>query len=222
MGDRPDLPRIKPDKAPSYFNREAGGWGYLGGFIGSTIATISILGKKVDYKSINKTLGIALGIQTVGLVFGAIKGHARQEKEMTEGRVVKSPTIWNSGYFSGATIGALVLLPISLANHFGKMKLPMSMVALATEFGAGTLGMYKRKESMQQDFDKAMGLRQQEIGAVKEKLHVLERTTTMPTSYKNSVSAAEAEALAEKQGGATSHAEQLAASASEAEFVRGT
>src|SRR6478736_1706894 len=44
MADRYDLPKIKPDKQPSYFNREAGGWGLLGGFA-AAVAAVPFLTK---------------------------------------------------------------------------------------------------------------------------------------------------------------------------------
>jgi hypothetical protein len=215
MADRPDLPRIKPAQQPTYFNREAGGWAFLGSFVGT------LVGLAASAKEITRTNGasgktkffaIALGTEAIAAVFGAIKGKTRQEREQVEGRVVKDPTYLNSGFFSGAIVGGLITFPIDLLLE--KAKVSRSVTGTIGQiglWGGGALGLKIRKDSQQHDYDQAIGLRQQEIGVMKDKLHKMERTVQPhPASFKDSVSADESALLEAKQktGG---HADRAAA-----------
>lgn len=229
MGDRTDLPKIKPDKQPSFFNREAGGWGLLGGITASVVGIFAVGGKMFkDMAKLSASNGLTeeaasnlrkkntpllLGIlgagYATGIVFGGLKGLDRQKKEQQEGRVVKQPTIWNSGIFSGWLIGALVNIPVNLALQ--AVKAPNLLIKLtvpATWIGGMVIGSNQRKASMQRDFDQATAQRHEEISGLKQQVRALEQTVA-PASYKDSVTPAESAALTAKQDTKQAHADKL-------------
>ncbi len=218
MSNRTDLPRITPDKAPTLFNREAGGWAYLGGTV-AAVATVPYVLKE-SFKAVRRgetriknqlpVLGTVFGAQIIGGLYGAMKGKARQEREMVEGRVVKDPTIWNSGFFGGAMLGGVAILPLTLLLNAGKISpLMYNLISIPIGLGACIKGMSNRKQDMQHDFERSTALRQQEIDVAKMRLETLESTIAHSGSYKDSVSSEEAALLAAKQDTKTAHADKL-------------
>lgn len=222
MSERYDLPRIPSATPPTPLNREAGVWGLVGSFVGgfagwgiaSLLATTAawtagsalVVGAGTAALIGAPVLGIALGI-----AHGGAKGRARQIDELQNGRVVKDPTYLNSGILSGflmadvigltAVVGALVLgVTIAPVIAAGLAFLPL--VAAIT-------GSIMRQTSMQQDYDAAIRIRQQELATAR--LRAPEQAMgRAPTIYKDSVTAQETALLESKQAAAkTSFAETV-------------
>lgn len=215
MNDRPDLPRIHPDEPVSFFNREAGGWGLLGNTLGGVAAAVSLIGQNIKnaqkgipvapetmVKSLPLIISITLGATAIGTIFGGLKGMDRQKREKEEGRVVKTPTGWNSGIWGGWLGGILLAIPVRMAHIHGVIGAKAAFITGAVlEIGGMIVGSNLRKSSMERDFNKAIAQRNQEIGALKEQTKMLEQTVAPGKNYKNSVSAEESQALEGKLAG---------------------
>ena len=211
MGIRADLPKIKSDEQPSFFNREAGMWGEVGSILGG-LASLVIPNRAVKY-------GVVATVAGAGVVLGGLQGLSRQKEEAINGRVVKDPSYWNSGILSGSLVAGLITMPFGYFLAKPEALLSGSTTALATVglataawLGGVIAGSVMRKNSMQRDFDKAVELQNQEKARAKELLESVakgkghEMDAPVP-SYKNSVTPDEAAALAEKQKSADhSHA----------------
>ncbi len=194
MGERSDLPRIKPEKEPSYFNHTAG----LYGDIAQTAGYVADGVVKTKYwQPISLVLGAAIG---------GVIGKAKQEREAVEGRIVKTPSIWNVGIFTGSAVASALVLPVSLT-----LQQPTGLAALllgAAPIVGSAVGMVVRKKELQKDFDKAMSIRNQELAELKM-LKKQQAKALEPEGYKNTVTPEEAALLADKQSPVVSHEEAL-------------
>ena len=197
MGERKDLPKIIPQEKPTIFNREAGGWGIAGGMVGDVAGSFT---RNAATKSVLVYAGTA-----AGALYGGLKGKARQQKEQVEGRVVKKPTVWNGGIWNGLFVAGLVCIPF--ASIFEKAaqgainSIPLLTAVSSLVVVAPIVGSVMRKNSMKRDLKQAEALRdeQQAKGQGIAQEITAGQGQEQPLSYKNSVSPAEAAALAEKQ-----------------------
>jgi hypothetical protein len=243
MAERTDLPKIKPTEAPSLFNHEAGKWGAVGGLVASTAAALHVHSSvkkqiqsmiaehgiealhraKLDGKALlssgRKMIGLLLGVELVGGFVGGLFGKSQQEKDVNEGRTVKTPGYWNKGILSGWLAVAIPVQIISLfrtneANvldmNFQQRKSIYGFIAVV---GGAIVGSIMRKNSLQKDFDQAVALRDQQQAQL---IHGAAKA--QQPGYMNSVNTSEAAELAQKQAAKnSSHADaaQQAAAASE-------
>ena len=204
MGDRKDLPKITPQEKPTLFNREAGGWGVVGNIVGGVAGSFS---GNAATKTMVQYAGTA-----AGALYGGLKGKARQQKEQVEGRVVKKPTVWNSGFWGGAVVSSLVIAPIAhfnsktieaaaAAGHASPLLAGVGLGLFTLGLAAPIYGSLHRKKSMQRDLEQAKALQanQQAQAQGMGQDVTVGQVQEQPLSYKNSVSPAEAAALAEKQ-----------------------
>lgn len=185
MADRYDLPKIKPEGQPSLINHGAG-VGAFWGFLAGGVASIAVPQK---FKVAVKWGGAALG----GFL-GGTQEKSQQEREQTEGRVVKTPGYWNKGIISGLMVTEVVAAPILAftkvkAGTLGGLALIGGMVA----------GSVMRKNELKHDFDRAVAVRDEETNALRSQLRASQIANGTSASYMNSVSAPEAAELAAKQ-----------------------
>jgi hypothetical protein len=208
MGERHDLPKIKPDEKPSLFNTEAAYWGLLGSVVGG-------IGSYIGRGSVAVRIAVDLAFTGAGFLYGGTQGMARQEREQNSGRVVKTPGFWNSGILSGFFVSNLIQAPLTYYVHFKEMT-PKAYGRALTASGIITLGgmiagSIMRKDSLQRDFDKAVAIRDANHAKTQQLLEAAiaqQHAPTAPTmdetlSFKNSVTPDEAALLMEKQAQAT-------------------
>ena len=134
MSDRTDLPKIKPAAEPSIFNHDAGKWGIIGGLLSIPISiamTVSTKASEAFKNGVRASCLRGCKIKYCSLPlersswawFGAeFLAKKKQEKEQTEGRVVKTPGYWNKGILSGMLVSSLIQLPLKFAETAGKIK----------------------------------------------------------------------------------------------------
>lgn len=128
MGERHDLPKIKPDQQPTIFNAEAGNMGFAGTAIASLIGGVRLGSRGTtrdairDFKSSTEIEAIAakelgfmkklslaiVGAGALGALVGGLIDKSKQEKEQVEGRTVKTPGYLNIGIFGGLFAGAML------------------------------------------------------------------------------------------------------------------
>lgn len=164
-------------------------------------------------------IGLLLGVELVGGFVGGLFGKSQQEKDVNEGRTVKTPGYWNKGILSGWLAVAIPVQIISLfrtneANvldmNFQQRKSIYGFIAVV---GGAIVGSIMRKNSLQKDFDQAVALRDQQQAQL---IHGAAKA--QQPGYMNSVNTSEAAELAQKQAAKnSSHADaaQQAAAASE-------
>lgn len=204
MGERHDLPKIKPDEAPTLLNREAGEWGFVGGFLGTFAASVIKGGAAVK-------IAVDLAITGAAALYGGMQGKARQEREAAQGRVVKTPTYWNGGIWGGLFVSGLIQAPVTYYSQFKgftekKLFGRLAIISGVVTLGSIVAGSVLRKESMQRDFDKSIAIRDANHAKTNELLQAVAASQQAPTmpgadevSYKNNVTPDEAAALLEKQ-----------------------
>lgn len=149
MADRTDLPRIKPTEEPSMVNHNAGKWGAIGFLAASIPAAL------VGWTGRTKT---AAGIQTIGLVAGAIAGglaeKSQTEREHQQGRIVREPGYWNKGILGGLAVAEAVQIPFRAAGK------PVPWLFSAPLLiGSMIIGAAMRKNDLQKDFDRSVAAR---------------------------------------------------------------
>lgn len=213
MGERNDLPKIKPEKQPTIFNHEAGKWGFLT----SIVASIALVPAMM--KEMGKTLGqglslkeetkifeqsprlrnlglVAIGAEILGALFGGFQEKQKQEKEQVDGRVVKTPGYWNKGILSGLFVSSL----ISSVAVYGFKKPISGAVGTLISLGGAVVGSVMRKNELQRDFDQATAQQAKQQEENTALLHMLanNQLAHAPVTYKNSVAPDEALALEQK------------------------
>lgn len=146
MSERPDLPKIKPKRAPGLLSYETLDWALNGWIIGDLVSFFS--NREIARKPVLWTGMI------MGAVAGAVIGKDRQEREQAEGKTVSDPTYWNSGLGLGAA--AIVILAIPMGAFHS---LASSMTTIAASLGAAALGSVIVRSEMQQDFNQALAAR---------------------------------------------------------------
>jgi hypothetical protein len=195
MSERHELPKIKPTEAPSLFNHEAGKWGMLGALITAIPAYVA---------QVKGSPKLAAAIAAVGwaggALYGAVTGKEQQEKEMTQGRVVKDPGYWNKGILSGLAATVLVGAPFRLAGGTLPFGGAMALAAMIT-------GSVMRKNSLQKDYDQSLAIHEQQQAQM---AGAQGHGKGHQPSYTNSVSPSEAATLAERQGAKANHAQTVA------------
>lgn len=210
MGERHDLPKIKPDEKPSIINHGAAdgaGWGALiGTFAG--VAAFARKGGVFLEQAVVQKKGAALGVAgaILGAILGGVSDKSKLENELTAGRVVKSPDYVNKGILSGLGIGIAYNVTNTALGKPGSTLIPSKFSPLVG-LGAMITGSIMRKNSLQRDFDKAVAIRDAHTAQAQQMLAAsiaqqqVPAAPTMdePPSFKNSVTPDEAALLMEKQ-----------------------
>lgn len=198
MGERHDLPKIKPDEPPSIINYEAG----VGAFWGNLAGAIASFSTPAKYR-----IATLLGGTAIGAIWGGLNGKSKQESEAISGKVVKTPSNWNSGIAGGMMTGWAIHTPLRHLFKKGVDSKAGLAIAVFAEIGGATIGSIMRKESMQRDFDKAIAIRDANHVKTRQLIEAAVASTQAPTtpaadepaSFKNSVTPEETAALLEKQ-----------------------
>ena len=214
MSDRTDLPKIKPDTAPTIFNHEAGKWGWISGFIGVLVAIPTVIvpkariaiktGRSAElvHSELNEAGAIIIAAQLAGAAIGGTIEKHKQEREQTEGRIVKTPGYWNKGILSGFLVSSLIQTPIAMS------KKPLSNgLSAVIGLGSAVIGSVMRKDQLQRDFDKSVALRNHEQAQLQA---LLRHEAPLPEpTYKNSVTPEESATLHQQQTAPKTHADKL-------------
>lgn len=190
MGERHDLPKIKPTEQPSMFNHDMGVGAWLGNVVGwGVLLTAATRGRPA--------LGVGLGIAApiIGGLWGGLSGKAKQEREQIEGRVVKEPGYWNKGILTGLVLGGMLAIFAPLLGGI-------------LSIGGAVTGSIIRKNSLQKDFDLAVAIRDQQQMQVMATAQGLGKGPQH--SYMNSVTPTESATLAQKQVAQASHVDAAA------------
>lgn len=193
MGERHDLPKIKPDEAPSIINYQAGEGAFWGNLVGSIIS----LTAPAKYRIAN-----ILGGTAIGAIWGGLNGKSKQESEAISGKIVKTPSYWNSGLAAGSMAGWAIHTPLRYLFKTGLTSKTKIAIAALSEIGGATIGSIMRKDSLQRDFDKAVAIRDSNQAKINQLLNEAAKLTPPAAdevSFKNSVTPEEAAALLEKQ-----------------------
>ena len=216
MGERLDLPRVPSTTKPSFWNHDTAKWALMGNIAGNVIGLL-IAGTALFSGSGLLAAGafllapvFSLGGTYLGAKHGATIGAARQERELTEGRVVKDPSYLNKGIVSGLVVGNVASAALSLLG-FG---LPWITITSGLGLIGAAVGSFIEKQNMSRDYDHAVALRNQQQGVMVQQPVIMQGQTMTPTvgqgQYMNSVSPQESQAL-ETQLAAhdASHAQQV-------------
>lgn len=213
MGERHDLPKIKPDEKPSLLNIEAANFGFGASIVATLVASISEKGSnRIDpFRFNQKTSRLVLAATAAGALIGGLIGKSRQEKEQVSGKTVSTPSYFNEGIFAGwlasdtlaYAYDAVKTESKSLANISNKSL----MLLFALPAGLMTLGSIMRKNSLQRDFDKAVAIRDANHAKTQQLLEAAIANQNNPplreeeavASFKNSVTPDESALLMEKQ-----------------------
>ncbi|MBX9725668.1 MAG: hypothetical protein K2X09_00245, partial [Rickettsiales bacterium] len=198
MGERTDLPKIKPDEPPSIINYQAGEGAFWGNLAGSIIS----LTAPAKYRIAN-----ILGGTAIGAIWGGLNGKSKQESEAISGKIVKTPSYWNSGLAAGSMAGWAIHTPLRYLFKTGLTSKTKITLAAISEVGGAVVGSILRKDSLQRDFDKAVAIRDANHDKTRQLIEAAVASTQAPTapatdeaaSFKNSVTPEEATALLEKQ-----------------------
>jgi hypothetical protein len=196
MAERLDLPRVRPEGKPTIFNHgmaHGAFWGSIAGIlVGSAAALL------VGALFTNPALGVGLLIysgksigEVIGGVIGGVKGKEKHERETVEGRVVRDPGYWNKGILSGLVVSNFLALPIEMA--FGAFSPTFSMIFAISGM---ILGSSLRKNDLQQDFDRAVAIR--ENGIQQLRAAALEKGISQEKSMSQTVTKEEAAHLEEQ------------------------
>jgi hypothetical protein len=194
MSERYELPKIKPAEAPSLFNHEAGKWGLLGALITAIPAGVA---------KVSSGPRLAAAVAAVGWVggalYGAVNGKEQQEKEMTQGRVVKDPGYWNKGILSGLTATVLLGLPFSMAGKALPLTGAMGLAAMIT-------GSIMRKNSLQKDFDQSLAIHEQQQAHIAQAMMM---GKGKQQNYMNTVTPTESATLAQQFAAQNNHTQAV-------------
>ncbi len=233
MGLRYDLPRIPAKEEPTIWNSTMAKYAFFSGLIGSFLAGItdvpgpeaidfdvddvdvlkdatvkSLPGRAVEYS--------AMG---VGASIGGSAGRDEMRRELSEGKIVRDPTFWNKGLFSGfmAVSVPTVLAATALALLASPVTLTVTVAAIGgigSLVAAVTHGFGKRSE-MKEELQLAKDIAQYQQMAQARGLprQILMDGPAPVQSYKNSVTPQEyalleARLAAGKNGGA-GHAQAM-------------
>jgi len=192
MGERLDLPRVQSTTAPTPLNHTTARYAFFGDMAAGLIANLVFPASAL----LHTGLGIAGLI--IGAKWGAKVGMAKQERELTEGRVVHEPTYWNKGILSGLVVGGAISTALSLvATTLTALSLP----AIGT--GAGILaitgaviGSIAQHAHLKRDYDHAIAGRNMQYAQARQQAQAQGLGIGQ---YMNSVSPEESQALAAKQ-----------------------
>lgn len=217
MAERNDLPRIKPHRTPSYLNYEM----MLGGWLGSVGAGAAQLLKLTK----EKTVPVMLGMTAIGMGIGAVIGKRRQEREQTEGKVVKTPSLFNDGMFAGWA--AYDIAEIGYLAKTGKIDFGITngptrwLLTAGAVLAGGALG----KLQMQQDYDQAIDAQNLQKAQQEAQIHTLQQQVAQLQNppqphYKDSVTAEEMSPEETVQKTQHTHTERLAQKAENTERTR--